>query len=196
MKKKLVLASLMSSAVFLAACGGGDGSSGGATSGNASSSTSQTTSTSSTPSFACTDGYKKLTISNSSVIANANINLTTDDGIATLTLKTPASGLTGDLTVCLGKMDPSSAGATGDYIYGVEVPQGSLHSMASATLTLNFTTNVTPSPNPPVIELADHSNGPTVYKPLVQGASYVNPPNYSLSASAQDAGIYVVRLKH
>ncbi|KVC72156.1 hypothetical protein WI75_03190 [Burkholderia ubonensis] len=93
-------------------------------------------------------------------------------------------------------MDPSSAGATGDYIYGVEVPQGNLHSMASATLTLNFTTNVTPSPNPPVIELADHSNGPTVYKPLVQGASYVNPPNYSLSASAQDAGIYVVRLKH
>ncbi|WP_080403151.1 hypothetical protein [Burkholderia ubonensis] len=184
----------MSSAVLLAACGGGgDGSSGGATSGNATGSTSQTTSTSS---FACTDGYKKLTISNSSVIANANINLTTDDGIATLTLKTPASGLTGDLTVCLGKMDPSSAGATGDYIYGVEVPQGNLHSMASATLTLNFTTNVTPSPNPPVIELADHSNGPTVYKPLVQGASYVNPPNYSLSASAQDAGIYVVRLKH
>ncbi|WP_080402670.1 hypothetical protein [Burkholderia ubonensis] len=185
----------MSSAVLLAACGGGggDGSSGGATSGNATGSTSQTTSTSS---FACTDGYKKLTISNSSVIANANINLTTDDGIATLTLKTPASGLTGDLTVCLGKMDPSSAGATGDYIYGVEVPQGSLHSMASATLTLNFTTNVTPSPNPPVIELADHSNGPTVYKPLAQGASYVNPPNYSLSASAQDAGIYVVRLKH
>lgn len=194
MKKKLVLVGLMSSAVLLAACGGGgDGSSGGATSGNATGSTSQTTSTSS---FACTDGYKKLTISNSSVIANANINLTTDDGIATLTLKTPASGLTGDLTVCLGKMDPSSAGATGDYIYGVEVPQGNLHSMASATLTLNFTTNVTPSPNPPVIELADHSNGPTVYKPLVQGASYVNPPNYSLSASAQDAGIYVVRLKH
>ncbi|AIV61802.1 lipoprotein [Burkholderia pseudomallei] len=194
MKKKLVLAGLMSSAVLLAACGGGgDGSSGSATSGNATGSTSQTTSTSS---FACTDGYKKLTISNSSVIANANINLTTDDGIATLTLKTPASGLTGDLTVCLGKMDPSSAGATGDYIYGVEVPQGSLHSMASATLTLNFTTNVTPSPNPPVIELADHSNGPTVYKPLVQGASYVNQPNYSLSVSAQDAGIYVVRLKH
>ncbi|MPV67674.1 hypothetical protein [Burkholderia sp. BE17] len=196
MKKKLVLVGLMSTAVMLSACGGGNGDGGGtATSSNgASGSNSQTTS--GTPTFACTDGFKKLTISNSSAVANANVNLTTDDGIATLTLKTPASGQTGDLTVCLGKMDQSSAGAIADYIYGIEVRQGDLHKMTSATLTLNFTTNVTPSPNPPVIELADHSSGPTVYKPLVQGASYVNPPNYSLSASAQDAGIYVVRLKH
>lgn len=196
MKKKLILAGLMGSAVLLAACGGGDG--GGASAANSSStagSTSQTTSPAPTTTLACTDGYKKLTISNSNVVANANINLTTDDGIATLTLKTPANGQTGDLTVCLGKADPSSVGAVADYIYQIEVRQGDLHSMASATLTLNFTTNVTPSPNPPVIELADSSAGETVYKPLVQGASYVNPPNYSLSTSAQNSGVYVVRLK-
>ncbi|WP_175916985.1 MULTISPECIES: hypothetical protein [Burkholderia] len=194
MKKKLMLAGLMGSAVLLAACGGGDGGGSSATS-SSTGSTSQSSSAPSTTTLACTDGYKKLTISNSNVVANTNINLTTDDGIATLTLKTPANGQTGDLTVCLGKADPSSVGAIADYIYQIEVRQGDLHSMASATLTLNFTTSVMPNPNPPVIELADSSDGETVYKPLVQGASYANSPNYSLSTSAQAAGVYVVRLK-
>ncbi|PCE34003.1 hypothetical protein BZL54_02320 [Burkholderia ubonensis subsp. mesacidophila] len=193
MNKQLALASMMGAVVLLAACGGGDGGGGSSATSSSTGSTSQTTS-SSTALAPCTSGYKRLQITKSS-ISNANINLTTDDGIATLTIKTPAQGITSDLTVCLGKMDPSSAGATGDYIYGIEVPQGDLHSMTSSTLTLNFTTSIVPNPNPPVIELADHSGGPTVYKPLVQGASYVNPPNYSLSVSAQDPGIYVVRLR-
>lgn len=194
MKRKLVLAGLMGSAALLAACGGGDGggSSGGATSGNATGSSSQTTSTTTTA-FSCPSSYKKLSLSNSNVIANANLNLTTDDGIATLTVKTPASGQTGDLTICLGKADPVPSGVTADYAYEVK-SSGDLHVMASSTLTLNFTTNTVPNPNPPVIEFADVSNGTVTYKPLAQGASYASAPNYSLSANAQDSGVYVVRL--
>jgi len=191
MKKKLILAGLMGSAVLMAACGGGDGSSGGVASGSSASSTSQTTSTTTTATFSCPSSYKKLSLSNSSVIANTNLNLTTDDGIATLTLKTPASGQTGDLTICLGKPDPVPAGVKADYVYEVK-SSGDLRVMASSTLTLNFTTNIVP--NPPVIEFADVSNGTVTYKPLAQGASSATAPNFSLSANAQDSGLYVVRL--
>ncbi|HDR9038735.1 TPA: hypothetical protein QDB07_006311 [Burkholderia vietnamiensis] len=82
---------------------------------------------------------------------------------------------------------------TADYAYEVK-SSGDLHVMASSTLTLNFTTNTVPNPNPPVIEFADVSNGTVTYKPLAQGASYASAPNYSLSANAQDSGVYVVRL--
>ncbi|KAB0644771.1 hypothetical protein F7R21_00120 [Burkholderia latens] len=81
-----------------------------------------------------------------------------------------------------------------DYIYEVK-SSGDLHAMASSTLTLNFTTNTVPNPNPPVIEFADVSGGTVTYKQLTQGASYATAPNYSLSANAQDSGLYVVRLK-
>ncbi|KVE00197.1 hypothetical protein WI91_26080 [Burkholderia vietnamiensis] len=83
----------MSTVVVLAACGGGGDGGGSAASGNSAGSTSQTTTTT-TAAFSCPATYKKLSLSNNSVIANANLNLTTDDGIATLTVKTPASGQT------------------------------------------------------------------------------------------------------
>jgi hypothetical protein len=187
-KSQLFLAGLIGSAALLAGCGGGDGGSSGSTAANA-----QTTSTTPATAFSCPSDYKKLQISNRSSIANANINLVTDDGIATLTIKTPASRVTNDLTVCLGKPNPAPAGVKADYVYEVKV-KGDLHSMASSTLALNFTTDVAPNPNPPVIELADVSGRAVTYKALVQGAAYASKPNYSLSASAQDAGLYVVRL--
>ncbi|KWO52335.1 hypothetical protein WM30_24610 [Burkholderia ubonensis] len=82
---------------------------------------------------------------------------------------------------------------TADYVYEVK-SSSDLHTMQSSTLTLNFTTNTVPNPNPPVIEFADLSNGTVTYKSLTQGASYSTAPNYSLAASAQDSGLYVVRL--
>lgn len=69
-----------------------------------------------------------------------------------------------------------------------------LRVMQSSTLTLDFTTHTVPNPNPPVIEFADVSNGTVTYKSLTQGASFATAPNYSLSANAQDSGLYVVRL--
>ncbi|MPV68626.1 hypothetical protein GD429_22950 [Burkholderia sp. BE17] len=81
-----------------------------------------------------------------------------------------------------------------DYVYEVK-SSGDLRVMASSTLTLNFTTNAVPNPNPPVIEFADVSGGTVIYKQQTQGASYATAPNYSLSANAQDSGLYVVRLK-
>ncbi|KWO50029.1 hypothetical protein [Burkholderia territorii] len=191
MKKKLVLAGLMSSAVFLAACGGGDGG-GSSTTGNSTGSTSQSSSTTAAT-FSCPSDYKKLSLTNSSTIANVNINLATDDGIATLTIKTPSSGITGDFTVCLGKPNPVPAGVTADYVYEVK-SSGDLRSMASSALTLNFTTNVKPTQNPPVIEYANVSSGTVTYQSVLQGSSVSVAPNYSLSANAQVAGYYVVRL--
>ncbi|WP_321852668.1 hypothetical protein [Burkholderia diffusa] len=191
MKKKIFLAGLMGSAVLLAACGGGDDNGGGASAPAANSTGTATPTT--TAAFSCPSDYKKMSLSNSSVIANANLNLRTDDGIAVLTIKTPADGKTGDLIICLGKPNPVPAGVKADYVYEVK-SSSDLHAMASSTLTLNFTTNTVPNPNPPVIEFADVSNGAVTYKSLTQGASYATAPNYTLAASAQDSGLYVVRL--
>ncbi|MGZ2747205.1 hypothetical protein [Burkholderia stagnalis] len=196
MKKRLILAGVMGSAVLLSACGGGDGDGGStATSNSATGSTSQPSSGTSTANaaFSCPSDYKKLSLSNSSVIANANLNLVTDDGIATLTIKTPSNGITGDFTVCLGKPNPVPAGVTADYVYEVK-SSGDLHSMASSTLTLNFSTSVKPTQNPPVIEYASVAGGTVTYQSVLQGASVATAPNYSLSASAQNSGLYVVRL--
>ncbi|KVU84301.1 hypothetical protein WK76_25095 [Burkholderia ubonensis] len=189
MKKKLFLLGSVSSAVLLAACGGGGGDSA------TSSSTGSTSQSSSPPATAlsCPYDYKKLSLTNSGTIANANINLATDDGIATLTIKTPSNGITGDFIVCLGKPNPVPAGVTADYIYEV-MSSGDLHSMASSALTLNFTTNVKPTQNPPVIEYANVSGGTVTYQSVLQGSSVSVAPNYSLSANAQVAGYYVVRL--
>ncbi|MDN7629717.1 hypothetical protein [Burkholderia cenocepacia] len=195
MKHRLILAGVMGTAVLLSACGGGDGGGNTTPSNSTTASSSQTTSGTSTAdaAFSCPSDYKKLTLTNSSVIANANVNLATDDGIATLTLKTPANGITGDFTVCLGKPNPVPAGVTADYIYEVK-SSGDLRSMASSTLTLNFTTNVKPTQNPPVIEYANVSGGTVTYTSVLQGSSASVAPNYSLSANAQVAGFYVVRL--
>ncbi|MGR8023365.1 hypothetical protein [Burkholderia cenocepacia] len=187
--KNILLASLMGSAVLLAACGGSDDN-GGASASTANSGAATPTTTAA---FSCPSDYKKMSLSNSSTIANANLIIRTDDGIAELTIKTPASGKTADLTICLGKPNPVPAGVKADYVYEVK-SSGDLHAMQSSTLTLNFATNTVPNPNPPVIEFADVSNGTVTYKSLTQGASYVTAPNYSLAASAQDSGLYVVRL--
>ena len=54
-----------------------------------------TTTTTKEAAFSCPSSYKKLTLSNSS-ISNANMNLVTDDGIATLTIKTPLYPVDGE----------------------------------------------------------------------------------------------------
>ncbi|WP_254227852.1 hypothetical protein [Burkholderia gladioli] len=194
MKKRFVLTSIMSAAVLLSACGGGDDDGGTLVAGgNTAGSTSQgSKETTKEAAFSCPSSYKKLTLSNSS-ISNANMNLVTDDGIATLTIKTPANGISGDFAVCLGKPDPVLAGVAADYVYEVK-SAGDLHSMASSTLTLNFKTDVKPTQNPPVIEYASLSGGTVSYQPLQQGASISNAPNYSVAANAQASGLYVVRL--
>lgn len=192
MKKRFVLTGLISVAVLLSACGGDDDDSP-APGGNTAGSTSQGSQESAKETaFSCPSSYKKLTLSNSS-ISNANMNLVTDDGIATLTIKTPANGISGDFAVCLGKPDPVPAGVAADYVYEVK-SAGDLHSMASSTLTLNFKTDVKPAQNPPVIEYASLSDTTVTYQPLEQGASISNPPNYSVAANAQASGLYVVRL--
>ncbi|WP_236668426.1 hypothetical protein [Burkholderia sp. ISTR5] len=183
----------MSMAVLLSACGGDDDGGNPVAGGNTTGSTSQgSKETTKEAAFSCPSSYKKLTLSNSS-ISNANMNLVTDDGIATLTIKTPANGISDDFAVCLGKPDPVPAGVAADYVYEVK-SAGDLHSMASSTLTLNFKTDVKPTQNPPVIEYASLSGGTVSYQPLQQGASISNPPNYSVAANAQASGLYVVRL--
>lgn len=193
MKNKLFLVCLLSSAVLLTACGGDDDGGGSAADSNRSAGSTAQTATTPTAPFSCPSDYRKISLSNGSVIANANLNIRSDDGIATLTVKTPASGKTGDLVICLGKPDPVPAGVTANYVYEVK-SSGDLNAMTSSTLTLNFTSDVVPDPNPPVIEFADITNGNVIYKPLVQGASYAEAPNYGLAANAQHAGLYVVRL--
>ncbi|MGH8778777.1 hypothetical protein [Paraburkholderia sp.] len=181
-------ASLIASAVLLAGCGGG-GNNG---KGSATGTPEQSDPAAQSEAFSCPADYKKLQITGSS-IPNANLSMVSDDGVATLTIKTPASVTTSDLTVCLGKPNPVPAGVKADYVYEVKA-QGNLRSMVSSTLTLNFTTNVVPTQSPPVIELAEVSGGTVTYKPLIQGAAYSARPNYSLAANAQDPGLYVVRL--
>ncbi|MXN77125.1 hypothetical protein GR157_20580 [Burkholderia sp. 4701] len=195
MKKKIFLASLMSSAVLLTACGGGDGDGGGSnatSNGSATGTTSQTATDSQPITIKCPDGYKSIRLSQSS-IPNATMTLVTDDGIATLTFKTPKDGVVRDGTICLGKPNPVPAGVKADYVYEIKA-YGAFENMSDRTLTLNFTTDVIPNPNPPLIEMADVSGGTVTYKPTIRGAIYSNRPNYSLAAAANFAGLYVVRL--
>ncbi|TCW84983.1 hypothetical protein C5O80_07005 [Burkholderia sp. SRS-46] len=195
MKHQLFLAGLMSSVVLLAACGGGDGDGSGsntASSGAATGTTSPTATDSQPITIKCPDGYKSIQVSKSSV-PNATMTLATDDGIATLTFKTPQDGVVRDGTICLGKPNPVPAGVKADYIYEIKA-YGAFENMSNRTLTLNFTTDVIPNPNPPLIEMADVSGGTATYKPTIPGAIYSNRPNYSLAAAANFAGLYVVRL--
>lgn len=197
MNKKMILASLMSSAALLAACGGGDGGNGG-TSNAASSDGAAGTTSPATPDpqpveFKCPNGYKSIQVTKSAV-PNVTMTLVTDDGIATLTFKTPPDGVVRDVTICLGKPDPVPAGVTADYVYEIK-SYGAFDSMFNRTLTLNFTADVMPVPSLPVIEMADVSGGTITYKPTIMGSIYAVRPNYSLAAAANFTGLYVVRMR-
>ncbi|QUN44442.1 hypothetical protein KEH56_35230 [Burkholderia cenocepacia] len=195
MKKRMILSCLMSTAALLVACGGGsDGSaSNAASSDSASGATSPTTQDPRPVEFKCPDGYKSIQVTKSS-IPNATMTLVTDDGIATLTFKTPQDGVVRDGTICLGKPDPVPAGVKADYVYEIK-SYGGFDNMVNRTLTLNFTTDVVPDPNPPVIEMASVSGEVVTYKPTIMGSIYSNRPNYSLAAAANFTGLYVVRLR-
>jgi len=194
MNKKMVLASLMSSAALLAACGGGDdgGSSSASSNDSAAGATSPTTQDPQSTAIKCPNGYKSIQLTKSAV-ANATMTLVTDDGIATLTFKTPPEGVVRDGTICLGKPDPVPAGVKADYVYEIKA-YGAFDNMYNRTLTLNFTTDIVPNPNPPVIEMADVSGGTVTYKPTIMGSIFSNRPNYSLVAAANFPGLYVVRM--
>ncbi|WDR86099.2 hypothetical protein [Burkholderia ambifaria] len=194
MNKKMVLASLMSSAALLAACGGGDdgGPSSASSNNSATGTTSPTTQDPPSTAIKCPAGYKSIQLTRSAV-ANATMTLVTDDGIATLTFKTPPEGVVRDGTICLGKPDPVPTGVKADYVYEIKA-YGAFDNMYNRTLTLNFTTDVVPNPNPPVIEMADVSGGTVTYKPTIMGSIYSNRPNYSLVAAANFPGLYVVRM--
>ncbi|AFQ51487.1 putative lipoprotein [Burkholderia cepacia GG4] len=129
-----------------------------------------------------------------SAVANATITLVTDDGIATLTFKTPSEGVVRDGTICVGKPDPVPAGVQADYIYEVK-SYGAFDSMSDRRLTLNFTTDIIPDPNPPVVEMADVSGGTVTYKPTIARSIVPVRPNYSLAVAANFTGLYVVRLR-
>jgi hypothetical protein len=199
---QLFLAGLMSSVTLLAACGGG-GSDGSGTSATANSSTpgnsnpigtsSQTGTDSQPATFKCPDGYKSIQITNS-LVPNATMTLVTDDGIATLTFKTPSADITVRTgTICLGKPNPAPAGVKADYIYEI-TDSGAFSQMPDRRLTLNFTNNVIPNPNPPAVEMADVSGGTVTYKPTLPISILSTRPIYSLQVAANFAGLYVVRL--
>lgn len=128
-----------------------------------------------------------------SAIANATMTLVTDDGMDTLTFKTPADGVVRDGTICVGKPDPVPAGVKADYVYEIKA-YGAFDNMFNRTPTLNFKTDVIPDPNPPVVEMADLANGTVIYKPTIPGSVYSVRPNYSLAVAANFPGLYVVRL--
>ncbi|WP_446900700.1 hypothetical protein [Burkholderia sp. YIM B11467] len=204
MKIQWFLAGLMGSAVLLTACGGGDGG-GSSTSNNGSAGSTAQTGTNSTTdttsqagsdgqanAVKCPDSYKSIQVTKSA-IPNATMTLVTDDGIATLTFKTPPDGVVRDGTICLGKPDPVPAGVKADYVYEIKA-YGAFDNMFNRTLTLNFKTDVVPDPNPPVVEMADLSSGNVTYKPTIPGSVYSVRPNYSLAVAANFPGLYVVRL--
>ncbi|WP_156432177.1 hypothetical protein [Burkholderia latens] len=194
MNKKIILPCLMSTAALLGACGGGDGGAGNAASSDSAASTASPATQDPRPvEFKCPDGYKSIQVTKSS-IPNATMTLVTDDGIATLTFKTPQDGVVRDGTICLGKPDPVPAALKADYVYEIK-SYGGFDNMFNRTLTLNFTTDVVPDPNPPVIEMASVSGGGVTYKPTIMGSIYSNRPNYSLAAAANFTGLYVVRLR-
>ncbi|MGF6599825.1 hypothetical protein P3T23_004559 [Paraburkholderia sp. GAS448] len=181
----------MFATALVTGCGGGHGA--GSTS--ASSDVSAEQQPDSTPqpaAFSCPAGYKKFDVANS-LVPNAGVSVVTDDGIATFTFTTPATGSNTDVVVCLGKPDPIPAGVQADYVYELKA-QGALTRLLNRRLTLNFTTDVTPTQIPPAIELAKVSDGAVTYLPVIEGPIYAVRPNYSLTANPNEPGFYVVRL--
>ncbi|WP_431208458.1 hypothetical protein [Burkholderia cepacia] len=116
------------------------------------------------------------------------MTLVTDDGIVTLTFKTPPDGVVRDVTICLGKPDPVPAGVKADYVYEIKA-YGAFDNTFNRTLTLNFKTDVIPDPNPPVVEMADLANGTVIYKLTIPGSVYSVRPNYSLAVAANFPGL-------
>ncbi|MBP0621592.1 hypothetical protein [Cupriavidus consociatus] len=197
MNKLAVLASVVSIAVLLTACGGGGDDNNGGSSTPQSNAGANGGASAPTPApapaaFSCPDGYRKLTLSNSSV-PNASMSIVTDDNIAKLTVKTPASGLT-NVTLCLGKPNPVPAGVSADYVYELKT-DGAYASLINPQLMLTFTTASTLSVAP-TIETAQSTASGGTYAAAPGSSGAVNGTNVTVTASALAAGIYVVRLPH
>ncbi|WP_245169506.1 hypothetical protein [Burkholderia seminalis] len=103
-------------------------------------------------------------------------------------------GLRGGVPNAFRESDSGRSGSNQDYVYEIK-SYGGFDNMFNRTLTLNFTTDVVPGPNPPVIEMANVSGGVVTYKPTIMGSIYSNRPNYSLAAAPNFTGLYVVRLR-
>ncbi|MBB3012763.1 hypothetical protein [Cupriavidus alkaliphilus] len=197
MNKLAVLASVVSTAVLLTACGGGgdDNNSGSSTpQGNAGANggASAPAPAPAPAAFSCPDSYRKLTLANSSV-PNASMSIVTDDNVAKLTVKTPASGLT-NVTICLGEPNPVPAGVSADHVYELKT-DGAYASLLDPKLTLTFTTANTLSVAP-MIEIAQSTANGVTYASAPGSSGTVNGTNVAVTAPAPAAGIYVVRLPH
>ncbi|SOZ40114.1 hypothetical protein [Cupriavidus neocaledonicus] len=196
MKKLAMYVSLVSSVALLAACGGGGDDGNGGTSAQdqsgANGGASSPTPTPAPAAFSCPDGYRKLTLSNSSV-PNANMSIVTDDGIAKLTVKTPATGLA-NVTICLGKPDLVPAGVVADYVYEVKA-DGGYASLLNPQISLTFITPTVLAAAPAIEVALGTANGVT-YTAAPGSNGTVNGTNVNVTASAPAAGVYVVRLPH
>lgn len=197
MKHMTKLMGILASAAMLAACGGGgdDADGGGSPAQDqppANGDASNPTPEPAPAAFSCPDSYKKITLSNSSV-QNASMSIATDDGIARLTVKTPASGLT-NVTICLGKPNPVPAGLVADHVYEVKT-DGAYASLLNQQLSLTFTTP-TALAAAPTIEIAQSTANGVTYTAAAGSNGSVNGTNVNVTASAPAAGVYVVRLPH
>ncbi|NOV26565.1 hypothetical protein E5S69_23945 [Cupriavidus necator] len=196
MKKLAMYVGLVSSVALFAACGGGgDDGNGGTSSQDQSAANGGASTPTPTPApaaFSCPDSYRKLTLSNSAV-PNANMSIATDDGIARLTVKTPATGLA-NVTICLGKPDPLPAGVVADYVYEVKT-DGAYASLLNPQISLTFTTPAALAAAP-AIEVAQSTANGVTYTAAPGGQGTVNGTNVAVTASAPVAGVYVVRLPH
>ncbi|MBP0631053.1 MULTISPECIES: hypothetical protein [unclassified Cupriavidus] len=196
MNKLAVLAGIVSTAVLLTACGGGgDDNSGSSTPQSNTGANGGASTPAPTPApaaFSCPDSYRKLTLANSSV-PNASMSIVTDDNVANLTVKTPATGLT-NVTICLGKPNPVPAGVSADHVYELKT-DGAYASLINPQLTLTFTTASTLTAAPTIETAQSTANGVT-YAAAPGSSGTVNGTNVTVTASAPGAGVYVVRLPH
>jgi hypothetical protein len=201
---RVLSVSLISTAVALGGCGGGGGSSGvGAavvdTSATAPSAASEPNEASapnaaSSPqpsTFTCPANYKRLDIPLGTV-GDVPMTMVTDDNIATLTFKTPAGGVTRDVTLCMGKPDPLPAGVQADYAYEITA-NGNFLGLSDRTLTFNFTTTE-PVTGLPAIEVATVTASGVTYSPTIASVIVATRPNYSINAHPNQTGLFVIRL--
>ncbi len=195
MKKLAMLAGVVSGVALLAACGGEGGSNGGGSAAPSGSNAGASTpaATVQPTAFSCPDSYRKITLAAGGSVPNANMSIVTDDNIAKLTVKTPASGLT-NVTICLGKPNPVPTGVSADYVYEIKT-DGAYASLLNPQLTLTFTTASTLA-QAPTIETAQSTANGVTYTAAPNSNGTVNGANVSVTASAPAAGVYVVRLPH
>ncbi|EKZ99395.1 hypothetical protein SGO26_08130 [Cupriavidus metallidurans] len=140
--------------------------------------------------FSCPDNYRKISLGANSV-PNANLSLVTDDNIATLTVKTPQTGLK-DVTICLGTPNPLPTGVKADYAYEVKT-NGDYAHLLNPQLKVAFTLPSTMYANPILETVQSTANGVT-YTVARNDVSTVNGTNASITADVPAAGLYVVRL--